>query len=116
MFTWVGAFAFIGSEALIATYRHTSGADLVLPMLFAFGWGIGSSLLGCALMSLLRTRKLKAEDIRIGIDYVGLSIGFSLVLGLTAGIGSLGVMLSLHPGDVLESKGTVSCAVRLAGD
>jgi len=46
VFTWLGAFMFIGIAPIIATYNTLQGSDLILPMFFAFGWGVGSCLLG----------------------------------------------------------------------
>ena len=49
LFTWIGAIGFIGVEAITATYSNTKGENILLPMLFAFLWGVQSSLLGYTL-------------------------------------------------------------------
>lgn len=68
-------------------YLRSSTQSLVTTALFGFGWGIGSVLFG------------------IGIDRLGMSVGFSIILGLTAALGSLIPMLVLAPGEIATTKG-----------
>jgi L-rhamnose-H+ transport protein len=68
-------------------YAETSARSVALVSLFGFGWGVGSVLFG------------------IGIRRVGVSLGFSIILGLTAALGSLVPMVVLAPAELLTPKG-----------
>ena len=72
---------------LPAIYLHSSHRALWLAALFGFGWGIGSVLFG------------------IGVSRLGMSLGFSIILGLTAALGSLIPMLAFAPGQIFTLKG-----------
>ena len=73
-------------------YRHTSWSVLIKVMFFGFGWGIGSTLFG------------------LGIDRVGMALGYSIVLGITASFGSLLPLGILHPERLLTREGYVLIA------
>ena len=57
------------------------------------GWGIGSTLFG------------------VGTNAVGNSLGFSLILGLTATLGSAIVLVVLHPNDIATKSLSLSLCV-----
>lgn len=72
---------------LLGTYALSSAKALVLTALFGLGWGLGAILFG------------------VGISRLGMSLGFSIILGLGAALGSLVPMLVLAPGDIVSPKG-----------
>jgi L-rhamnose-H+ transport protein len=70
-------------------YLHSSAQALLAAALFGFGWGIGSVLFG------------------IGVARLGMSLGFSIILGVTAALGSIIPMLVLTPSAITSMKGAV---------
>lgn len=58
---------------------QTDPAAIGRTILFGLGWGLGALLMG------------------LGVDYVGLALGFAIVLGLAASIGTLIPLLVLTP-------------------
>lgn len=87
-------------------YRATSTATLVKVLIFGFGWGIGSVLFG------------------LGVTRLGLAVGYGLILGLIAPIGTFLPLVVLHPerlwtrqglalmlGTLLVVVGIVFCAI-----
>lgn len=67
---------------------------------FGFGWGIGSVLFG------------------LGIDRLGLAIGYGLILGLIAPIGTFYPLLILHPDELWTQRGlalTIGTVIVLSG-
>src|SRR5215468_82005 len=81
---WLMAFATVPQLGSVYTGVPTSA--LVKVLLFGILWGVGATLFG------------------LGICRVGLALGFALILGITASIGSLLPMTILHP-DQLTTKG-----------
>ena len=72
---------------LADVYHHGSWSALIKVMLFGFGWGIGSVFFG------------------LGIDKVGMALGYAVVLGITASFGSLLPLAILHPDRLLTRQG-----------
>ena len=68
-------------------YRNTPGSVLAEVALFGLGWGIGSTLFG------------------LGVNRVGMALGYALVLGITASFGSLLPLILLHPEKLLTRRG-----------
>jgi len=75
--------------SLSQIYLHSSTNALLAAALFGFGWGIGSVLFG------------------IGVARLGMSLGFSIILGVTAALGSIIPMLVLAPSALASMKGAV---------
>jgi L-rhamnose-H+ transport protein len=73
---------------LLATYQASSAEALALTALFGFGWGVGSTLFG------------------LGISRLGIALGFSIILGLTAALGALIPLLVLTPHYLGTARGT----------
>jgi L-rhamnose-H+ transport protein len=96
--TWL-VYSVVGMVALpcllvAATIPHplevlklTSTTVLAEVALFGFGWGVGSTLFG------------------LGIDRVGLGLGFAIILGVTASLGSLLPLVILNPQRLLTRQG-----------
>jgi L-rhamnose-H+ transport protein len=101
--TWL-AFAVIGyfilpwCIALLAVphlkevLAQTTGTTLLRTCLFGFGWGLGAITFG------------------LGIDYLGLALGFAIILGLTASIGTLVPFLVLSPMKLMSVQGELIVA------
>lgn len=68
-------------------YETSEGRDIVLAGVFGAGWGLGSTLFG------------------VGTNAVGNSLGFSIILGLTATLGSAIVLVALHPKHIETKEG-----------
>jgi L-rhamnose-H+ transport protein len=90
MLPMVVAFATLPSLSEI--YLRSGARSLALVAGLGFGWGIGSVLFG------------------IGVSMVGMSLGFSVILGVTAAVGSLVPMLVLAPHEILALKGGIILA------
>ena len=82
---WLLVIACVPHTAVIL--RLASPASLVKVALFGFGWGVGSVLFG------------------LGITALGMSLGFAIILGLTASIGSLLPLIVLGPQRLFSRQG-----------
>lgn len=85
VFPWAVAFATVPN--LLNVYSQVAGKDLALCALFGFLWGVGCQLFG------------------IGVTMVGNSLGFALILGLCATLGSLIPLIALHPEQIATTEG-----------
>lgn len=74
---WLVALAVV--PELGAIFVQTSGGTLLKVLLFGFGWGVGSVLFG------------------LGVSRMGLSVGYGIILGLIAPIGTFLPLVVLHP-------------------
>lgn len=72
---------------LAFVYQQASWATLVKVAVFGFGWGVGSTFFG------------------LGIRRVGMALGFAIILGVTASLGSLLPMAVLHPEQLATGRG-----------
>jgi L-rhamnose-H+ transport protein len=89
------AIALISVPNLMEVYRVASPTAVALALLFGFGWGIGSVLFG------------------LGISMLGMALGFAIILGLTAALGSLIPLVVLSP-DALGTARGASVLIGLA--
>ena len=95
---WVLALIFIPN--LSSVYSSCSLTDLSILALFGLGWGCGSVLFG------------------IGMDRLGLSLGYPIIMGLIASLGAIIPLAILSPAGFISLKGGVlllSAAIVLAG-
>ena len=74
---WLTAFATV--PHLLSIFQQSSLSVLVRVVLFGLGWGIGSVLFG------------------LGVNRLGLAVGYGIILGLIAPIGTFLPLLVLHP-------------------
>jgi L-rhamnose-H+ transport protein len=81
------SYALATVPGLATVYLNSSWSVLAKVMLFGFGWGIGSTLFG------------------LGISRVGMALGYALILGITASLGSLLPLALLHPERLLSKQG-----------
>jgi len=96
--TWL-LYAFVGMviapwtlaavtvPGFMEVYHHATWTTLVAVSLFGFGWGLGSTLFG------------------LGLRRVGMALGMSIILGITAALGSLLPLVVLHPRQVVSRQG-----------
>jgi len=82
---WVVAIAVIPD--LWGIYAATSAKTLGQVLFFGFGWGLGSVLFG------------------IGVDRMGLAVGYGIILGHIAPIGTFYPLIMLHPEQLFTRQG-----------
>jgi L-rhamnose-H+ transport protein len=95
------AVAFLSVPGLMTVYRAASPNAVALAIVFGFGWGIGSILFG------------------LGIQMLGMALGFAIILGLTAALGSLiplivfsrPTLFTTHGASVLLGLAIVICGI-----
>ena len=72
---------------LVETFGSLSSLQILTPLLFGTGWGISQVLLG------------------VSVARVGMALTFAIVIGLSAGLGTLIPLLTLNPRVFLTGKG-----------
>ena len=82
---WLAAFLAIPD--LWAVYGSVSAKVIGQVLLFGFGWGLGSVLFG------------------LGVDRMGLAVGYGIILGHIAPIGTFYPLIVLHPEELLTRRG-----------
>ena len=82
-----GLLSFIFIPDLLNIYSSCSQTDLTILALFGLGWGCGSVLFG------------------IGMDRLGLSLGYPVIMGLIASLGTVIPLAILSPADIISVKG-----------
>jgi L-rhamnose-H+ transport protein len=94
------AAAWITVPRLWQIYAEAPAGTLLTVLGYGFGWGIGSVLFG------------------IGVSRMGLAVGYGLILGLIAPIGTFYPLLMLHPERLFSAQGralTMGTLIVLAG-
>lgn len=81
------ALAHLTIPHLFEVYHGLSWTVVLYPLLFGAGWGISQVLLG------------------ISIDRVGMALTFAIVIGLSATLGTLIPLMTLHLAALLSPKG-----------
>jgi len=81
------ALAWFTIPELAETYRSLSLSQFLIPFLFGTGWGISQVLLG------------------VSVARVGMALTFAIVIGLSATLGTLIPLLTLHRAALLSAKG-----------
>jgi L-rhamnose-H+ transport protein len=95
---WVLAMATIPD--LLGVYQDVSAGVVLRVLLFGVGWGIGAVTFG------------------LGVEAIGLALGFAVILGVAATSGTLIPLLVRPPSDFTRAQGAVtasSLAVMLLG-
>jgi L-rhamnose-H+ transport protein len=85
---WLIAWATI--PHLLTTFASTSTRCFILVELFGLGWGLGALTFG------------------LGIAMVGVSLGFTIILGLAASAGALIPLVVLDPEKLLQGRGLLT--------
>jgi L-rhamnose-H+ transport protein len=84
--------ASIAVPKLADVLTATSGSTWIKILLFGVGWGLGALTWG------------------LGINYLGLALGFAIILGLTASIGTLVPLVVLSPEKLATTQGRMVLA------
>jgi L-rhamnose-H+ transport protein len=90
IFNWLIAWIILPHP--FAVYRAVPTRDLVELAVFGLGWGGGAVLFG------------------IGMERLGLSLGYPIIMGLIAALGAFVPLLVLHPHTLLSVPGAVISA------
>jgi L-rhamnose-H+ transport protein len=89
-FNWIITLVFIPN--ILAVYNASPGRDLAVLALFGLGWGVGAVLFG------------------LGMDQLGMALGYPIIMGLIASLGALIPLLVFFPQTLLTTKGLVLLA------
>ena len=84
--------AFIFINDLQGVYKQVDFSDILILSVFGFCWGLGSVLFG------------------LGMDKLGMSFGYPIIMGLIASLGGLIPLFVQHTSSVFEPAGLVMIA------
>jgi L-rhamnose-H+ transport protein len=85
VFNWIITLFLIPNIAEV--YGSTPGRDLGIMALFGAGWGVGAILFG------------------LGMDRLGMALGYPIIMGLIASLGALIPLLIFFPKTMFTAKG-----------
>lgn len=92
---WPWLFALLTIPHLRAALGSISGHSLAVVLLFGVGWGLGALTFG------------------LGVDKLGIALGFTVIVGLAASAGTLIPMIVLSPGKLVQTQGLLTMAALL---
>jgi L-rhamnose-H+ transport protein len=87
VFNWILTFIFIPN--IFSVYSSVPSWDIIVLILFGAGWGIGAILFG------------------LGMDKLGMALGYPIIMGLIASLGALIPLIIFFPSTLVETKGLV---------
>jgi L-rhamnose-H+ transport protein len=87
VFNWLVVVALVPN--IFAVYAAAPGRDLAILALFGAGWGLGAVLFG------------------LGMEKLGMALGYPIIMGLIASLGAVIPLLVFFPGTLLTGKGMV---------
>jgi len=87
VFNWILTFIFLPD--IIAIYQSIPTNAISVLVLFGTGWGVGAILFG------------------LGVDRLGMALGYPIIMGLIASLGTLIPLLIFFPNSLLTIKGLV---------
>ena len=87
---WPWLLAFATLPHLGAVFATTSLRSLVLVEVFGLAWGLGALTFG------------------LGVDILGIGLGFTIILGLAASAGTLIPLAVLFPAKLLQAPGLLT--------
>src|SRR5882757_2134848 len=90
VFNWIITLLFV--PIIIAVYSASPARDLAILALFGLGWGMGAVLFG------------------LGMDRLGMALGYPIIMGLIASLGALIPLLVFFPRMLFTTKGSVLLA------
>ena len=90
VFNWIITLLFVPN--IFAVYAASPGRDLAILALFGLGWGVGAVLFG------------------LGMDRLGMALGYPIIMGLIASLGALIPLLVFFPQTLLTTRGVVLLA------
>lgn len=85
IFNWILALLLIPN--ILSIYQSVASQDIITLILFGAGWGVGAILFG------------------LGMDRLGMALGYPIIMGLIASIGSLIPMLIFFPETLIQARG-----------
>src|ERR1700730_10002946 len=85
VFNWIIILLFVPN--ILSVYGVAPERDLAILALFGAGWGAGAVLFG------------------LGMDRLGMALGYPIIMGLIASLGSLIPLLVFFPQTLLTTKG-----------
>lgn len=90
IFNWILTLIFLPN--IISIYNSVCSNDILILILFGTGWGIGAILFG------------------LGMDKLGMALGYPIIMGLIASLGALIPLVIFFPTSLLAAKGLVLLA------
>src|SRR5258708_677066 len=90
LFNWLITLYLV--PGIFAVYSASPSRDLAVLALFGMGWGIGAVLFG------------------LGMDRLGMALGYPIIMGLIASLGALIPLLVFFPQTLRTTKGLVLLA------
>jgi L-rhamnose-H+ transport protein len=90
VFNWIMTLIFIPD--ILSIYRDAPVRDVVILACFGLGWGIGAVLFG------------------LGMERLGMALGYPIIMGLIASLGALIPLLLFFPHTLGTSKGIILLA------
>ena len=87
VFNWIITLLFVPN--IFAIYDLSPSRDLVILAVFGIGWGVGAVLFG------------------LGMDRLGMALGYPIIMGLIASLGALIPLLVFLPQSLLTTKGLI---------
>jgi len=87
VFNWLIALLIIPD--ILSIYQAVPANDLLVLILFGAGWGIGAILFG------------------LGMDRLGMALGYPIIMGLIASLGALIPLILFFPSTLVAVKGIV---------
>jgi L-rhamnose-H+ transport protein len=87
VFNWILTILFIPKALEI--YASVPSGDIIILVLFGAGWGAGAVLFG------------------LGMDKLGMALGYPIIMGLIASLGALIPMVIFFPQSIIEARGLV---------
>ncbi len=90
VFNWIITLLLVPN--IFAVYAATPARDLAVLALFGLGWGVGAVLFG------------------LGMDRLGMALGYPIIMGLIASLGALIPLLVFFPQTLFTTKGLVLLA------
>ena len=89
-FNWIITLLFVPN--IFAVYAASPGRDFAILALFGLGWGVGAVLFG------------------LGMDRLGMALGYPIIMGLIASLGALIPLLVFFPQTLLTTRGVILLA------
>src|SRR5678816_4275801 len=90
VFNWLITLLLVPN--IFAVYSASPAKDLAVLALFGLGWGVGAVLFG------------------LGMERLGMALGYPIIMGLIASLGALIPLLVFFPGTLFTTKGLVLLA------
>ena len=90
LFNWM--FSLVAMPGIISVYKSVSFHQIAILMVFGAGWGLGAILFG------------------LGMDKLGLALGYPIIMGLVASLGALIPLAIFFPTALFTARGLVLLA------